>query len=117
MSRHPRSVDQAIARFEEVMGRIDRNRGGGEALRRVQQRRIAQMRGKLGNMGMAIGVLIAATLAFGLLVGPIGITGLFVVAALMFLAVLLFSVWPGDRPSVVEYKEDMPNKAVVQRLD
>jgi hypothetical protein len=117
MARHPRSVDQALARFEEVMGRIDRTRGTGEAQRRLQRRRLEQMRGKLGNMGMAIGVLIAATLAFGLLVGPIGITGLFVVAALMFLAVLLFSVWPGaDRP-VVEYREDMPNKAVVQRLD
>jgi hypothetical protein len=117
MSRHPRSVDQAIARFEEVMGRIDRGRGGGEAQRRVQARRIAQMRGKLGNIGMALGVLIAATLAFGLLVNPIGITGLFVVAALMFLAVLLFSVWPGADKPVVEYNEDMPNQAVVQRLD
>ena len=116
MPRHTRSVDQAIARFEEVKNRIDR-RVSGDAQRRVQSRRIAEMRSKLGNIGMAIGVLIAATLAFGLIVGPIGITGLFVVFALMFLALLFFSVWPGgDRP-VVEYKEDMPNKAVVQRLD
>jgi hypothetical protein len=117
MPRHTRSVDQAIARFEEVKNRIDR-RESGDAQRRVQSRRIAEMRNKLGNIGMAIGVLIAATIAFGLIVGPIGITGLFVVAALMFLALLFFSVWPngGDRP-VVEYKEDMPNKAVVQRLD
>ncbi len=117
MARHPRSVDQAIARFEEVKNRIDR-RVGGDAQRRLQSRRIAAMRAKLGNMGMAIGVLIAATIAFGFVVGPIGITGLFVVAALMFLAVLFFSVWPGggDKP-VVEYKEDMPNQAVVQRLD
>src|SRR5687767_11370073 len=117
MPRHSRSVDQAIARFEEVKNRIDR-RVSGDAQRRVQSRRIAEMRSKLGNIGMAIGVLIAATIAFGLIVGPIGITGLFVVAALMFLALLFFSVWPsgGDRP-VVEYKEDMPNKAVVQRLD
>ena len=116
MSRHPRSVDQAIARFEEVKNRIDR-RVSGDAQRRLQSRRLAEMRSKLGNIGMAIGVLIAATIAFGFVVGPIGITGLFVVAALMFLAVLFFSVWPGaDRPAV-EYKEDMPNKAVVQRLD
>ena len=117
MSRHPRSVDQAIARFEEVMGRIDRAPAARDAQRRLQSRRIEEMRRKVGNIGMAIGVLIAATLAFGLLVGPIGITGLFVVAALMFLALLFFSVWPGDRPVVVDYKEDMPNKQVVQRLD
>ena len=117
MANHPRSVDQAIARFEEVMGRIDRTGLARDAQRRLQSRRIAGMRRKLGNIGMALGVLIAATLAFGLLVGPIGITGLFVVAALMFLAILLFSAWPDrDRP-VVEFKEDMPNQAVVQRLD
>ena len=117
MSQHPRSVDQAIARFDEVMGRIDRSGVAREAQRRLQSRRIADLRAKLGNIGMAIGVLIAATLVFGFVVGPIGITGLFVVAALMFLAVLVFSVWPGESAPVVDYKEDMPNKAVVQRLD
>ena len=35
----------------------------------------------------------------------------------MFLAVLVFSVWPGESAPVVDYKEDMPNQAVVQRLD
>ena len=116
MSRHPRSVDQSIARFDEVMHRIDRTAAHADAQRRLQSRRIADMRSKLANVGMAIGVLIAATLVFGLVVGPIQITGLFVVAALMFLAVLIFSVWPGER-AVVEYKDDMPNQAVVQRLD
>lgn len=116
MSRHPRGVDEAIARFEEVMGRIDRGSGSRQAMRRTQMRRAADMGRKLGNIGIALGILIAATIAFGLIVGPIGISGLFLVAALMFLAVLLFSVWPGEKP-IVEYREDMPNTAVVQRLD
>jgi hypothetical protein len=116
MANHPKSVDQAIARFEEVMGRIDRSGVAREAQRHLQSQRLADMRRKLGNIGMAIGVLIAATIAFGLIVGPIGISGLFVVAALMFLAVLLFSAWPGER-GIADFKEDMPNKAVVQRLD
>ena len=116
MSRHPRSVDHAIARFDEVMGRIDRSAAARGARQRVQSRGVAALARKLANIGMALGVLIAATLTFGLIVGPIGITGLFVVAALMFLAVLLFSVWPGERP-IVDYKEDMPNRAVVQRLE
>ena len=67
MTRHPRSVDQAIARFEEVMGRIDRSGVARDAQRRLQSRRVADMRKKLGNIGMAIGVLIAATIVFGLI--------------------------------------------------
>jgi hypothetical protein len=116
MSRESRQVDQAIARFDEVMGRIDRRGIAREAQRRYVSRGVAAMARKVANIGMAIGVLIAATLVFGLFVGPIGIGGLFVVAALMFLAVILFSIWPGERP-IVDYKEDMPNQAVVQRLD
>ncbi len=116
MSRHSRQVDQAIARFDEVMGRIDRGAASRVAQRRVQARGVAAMGRKLANIGMALGVLIAATLVFGLVVGPIGLTGLFVVGALMFLALVLFSVWPVERP-IVEYKEDMPNQAVVRRLD
>lgn len=116
MAGNPRGVDQAIARFDEVMGRIDRSAVSREARRRIQTRGAAALGRKIGNIGIAIGVLIAATITFGLIVGPIGITGLFLVAALMFLSVLLFSLWPGERP-IVEYKDDMPNKAVVQRLD
>ena len=116
MSRDSRLADNAIARFDEGMGRIDRSAAARGARQRVQSRGVAALARKLANIGMALGVLIAATLTFGLIVGPIGITGLFVVAALMFLAVLLFSVWPGERP-IVDYKEDMPNRAVVQRLE
>lgn len=116
MTRHPRSVDQAIARFDEVMGRIDRGGAASEARQRARSRSVTAAAQKIANIGMALGVLIAATIVFGLVVGPIGLTGLFVVGALMFLAVILFSVWPADKP-IVEYREDMPNQAVVQRLD
>ena len=116
MTRHPRGVDQAIARFDEVMGRIDRSGVAREARKRQTARNAAAIGRKAANIGMAIGILIAATIAFGLIVGPIGIGGLFLVAALMVLAVLVLSVLPVERP-VVEYKEDMPNRAVVRRLD
>ena len=116
MTRHPRSVDQAIARFDEVMGRIDRGATSRLAQRRELSRGVTAIARKATNIGVAIGVLIAATIGFGLIVGPIGLGGLFVVAALMFLAILLFSVWPNEKP-IVEYRDDMPNRAVVQRLD
>ncbi len=117
MARHPRGVDQAIARFDEVMGRIDRSAAARDARSRYVSRSAAAIGRKAANVGVAVAVLVAATVAFGLIVGPIGITGLFLVMALMVLAVILFSFWPGDEAPAVEYKEDMPNKAVVQRLD
>ncbi|HET9427199.1 MAG TPA: hypothetical protein VFO69_02460 [Allosphingosinicella sp.] len=116
MSSHPRSVDQAIARFDEVMGRIDRSAVSRTAQHRVRSRGIAALGRKIGNIGIAIGVLVVATITFGLIVGPIGLGGLFLVASLMVLAVLLLSFWPGEKP-IVDYKEDMPNQAVVQRLE
>src|SRR3546814_15943709 len=53
---------------------------------------------------------------FGLFVSPIGWAGLFLVAVAMLFILIFFSVWPSDAP-VVDYKEDMPNRAGVQRLD
>ena len=116
MSRHSRQVDQAIARFEEVKARIDRTSPAQAATRRYVSRSARMIGRKVGNISIAIAVLIVATIGFGLAVGPIGLGGLFIVATLMFLAVIFFAIWPGEKP-VVDYKEDMPNKAVVQRLD
>jgi hypothetical protein len=71
---------------------------------------------RLANIGGAILVLIIATLIFAKLIGPIGLTGLFVVA-LATLAILgLFSVWP-PAPKRVEYSERIPTKIVVRQLD
>ena len=110
-----RQVDAAIARFDDVMGRIDRNPANA-ARRRETKRGIAAFAHRITNIGVALGALIVATIGFGLVVGPIGIGGLFAVAALMLLAILFFSLWGGEKP-IVDYREDMPNKAVVQRLD
>jgi len=109
-------VNQAIARFDEVMSRIDRGSASGAARRRVASRGIASFARRITNIGIALGALIVATITFGLIVGPIGIDGLFVVLALMLLAILFFSFRGGEKP-IVEFREDMPNRAVVQRLD
>lgn len=118
MARHPRGVDAAIARFNEVMARIDGKAAAGAAdARRRHIGRSARAAGrKLTLMAGAVVALILATIVFGLVVGPIGINGLFVVAALALLVLVAMSLLPGERP-VAEYREDMPNKAVVQRLD
>ena len=119
MARHSRSVDEALNRFDEVMGRIDRSSASREAQRRETRRQASIVLGKARNVGIALAVVLAGAVAAGIVLNGIGITGLFLVAALMFLALIVFSVWsPGgsDRP-VIDYREDMPNQAVVQRLD
>ncbi len=116
MSSHPRSVDQAIARFDVVMGRIDRSSVSRAAQRRVQSRGAAAIARKLGYIGIALAVLFAVTIGLGLAADGIGLGGLFIVASLMVLTVIGIGFLPLDR-DIVEFKEDMPNKAVVQRLE
>ena len=119
MARHPHSVDQALARFDEVMNRIDRTAPSREAQRRATARSAGVVLSKARNIGIALAVVLVGAIGAGIVLNGIGITGLFLVAALMFLSVIVFSVWgpsATDRP-IVDYREDMPNQAVVQRLD
>ena len=52
---HPRSVDQAIARFDEVMGRIDRaRRRARRAAARAVARSPRRSARKLANIGIAL---------------------------------------------------------------
>jgi hypothetical protein len=70
---------------------------------------------RVANMGMAIGLLVVATIGFGLVVGPIGWTGLFIVA-LATLAILLFFSFRSNEPKRVAYNEQLPTDAVVRQL-
>jgi len=117
MARHPRSVDEAIARFDEVVARYDgRTAQAVGATRRQYGRNVRAVGKRIANIGMAIAALIVATIAFGLIVGPIGWTGLFVVTMAMMCVLVFFSVWPGE-PKRVAYSDQLPTKAVVQQLD
>ena len=113
---HSRKVDQAIARFEEVKSRIDRAAPAREAQGRDFSRGTAAYAQRAANIGLALAALIGATIAFGFIVGPIGFGGLFLVISLAVLLILVLGLWGGEKP-IVDYKEDMPNRAVVQRLD
>ena len=110
-------VNKAIARFDEVMGRLDRTDAARDARARDVSRGTAAYAQRLANIGLALAILIGATIGFGMIVGPIGFGGLFLVVSLAVLAVLVLGLWGGAEKPIVDYKEDMPNRAVVQRLD
>jgi hypothetical protein len=113
----PRGVDEAIARFDEIIARYDgRTPAAVGATRRNYARNIQAVGKRVANMGMAFGVLIAATIGFGLIVGPIGWTGLFLVAVLTFAIIGLFSIWPGEEREF-KFSEQVPTRTLVQQLD
>ena len=116
MARRPRSVDEAIGRFEELAARYDGN-APEDFARRRRYGRAARTAGKrVAGMGAAIAALIVATIGFGLLVGPIGWNGLFVVVLLTLAILVLFSMWPSE-PKRVEYSDEVPTKTVIRQLD
>ena len=116
MPRRPRSVDEAIGRFEELAARYDGNAPEDVARRRGYGRTARSVGKRVAGMGAAIAALIVATIAFGLIVGPIGMGGLFIVALAMLAILVLFTVWP-SQPKRVEYNEQLPTKTVVQQLE
>ncbi|HEY1606184.1 MAG TPA: hypothetical protein VGF77_11385 [Allosphingosinicella sp.] len=116
MAGRPRSVDEAIARFDELVDRYEGSAEARAALRRDVGRGARAVGRRLANMGIAIGILIVATIAFGLFVGPIGINGLFLVLLAMLAILILFSVWPGE-PKRVAYNDQLPTRTLVRQLD
>jgi hypothetical protein len=109
-----RSIDDAIARFDELSARID---GHTPRLRKSARRSVARVSKRIANVGIAVGLLIAAAIAYGLIVGPIGIGGLLLVVMAAIMALVIFSFWPASEPKRVAYSDQLPTKAVVEQLD
>ncbi|MDT9597442.1 hypothetical protein [Sphingosinicella rhizophila] len=117
MAVHPRSVDEAIARFDEVVARYDgRNAAAIGARRRYYSRAARSVARRIGYMGVALAGLVIATIGFGLTIGPIGWTGLFVVSLAVLGILVLFSIWPGETERT-PYSEQLPTRSVIRQLD
>jgi hypothetical protein len=116
MARPPRSVENAIARFDEYSARLDGHVPTASSLRRrYYGRAVGSIARRMATMGMAIGALVVATIVFGLF-QPIGITGLFFVGLAILAILLLVSFWPSE-PKRVAYSEQLPTAAVVRQLE
>lgn len=118
MAGNPRSVDEAIARFDAVVARYDgRTPEAIAAQRRQIGRGVTSVAKRAATIGILLGILIVATIAFGLIVGPIGFGGLFIVALAMLAMVVFVGLWPTRSAKRVPYTEQLPTKTVVQQLD
>jgi hypothetical protein len=110
-----RQVNQAIARFDEVMGRLDQK----AASRGLREAPSARNRSatilKLTALGMVLAVVVMITALAGALLGGIGSLGVWTAIAIALVVVGLFVFWPGERVAA-DYKDDMPANAVVRRL-
>ncbi len=109
------AVAAQIARTNDYFARLDGRAPMSGASRRRLARGTTNVVKKATTIGIAVGVLVALTIGFALVVGPIGLNGLFVVSIVTMLAVLVLGLWPSEKP-LAPFKEDMPAGAVVQRL-
>jgi hypothetical protein len=118
LARRSSIADEAVARFDEVAARYDgRTPAAIGARRRHHGRNAAALGRRVATIGMAIAALIVATIAFGLIVGPIGMGGLFIVALAILAILVLFTVLPARSAKRVPYNEQLPTKTVVQQLE
>ena len=116
MARQPRSVDEVIARTSDYFARLD---GYSPQTRRRPPRygRNPRSVGKrLANIGMVIGGLIVAFMAFGLFIAPLGWTGLFLAVLAVLVVLLFFGRRPLEKP-LKPYTDATPNPEVVRTLD
>lgn len=112
-----RGVDEVVARMDAAFARWDgRTPEAAGAQRRYYGRAARSVARRIAGMGAAILALAIATIAFGLIVGPIGWNGLFVVALLTLAILVAFSLWPAE-PKRVAYSEELPTSTVVRQLE
>lgn len=111
-----RQVNNVIARFDEVKGRIDRTAEARAAESRQFSRSSRVWLHRAIGAAIAVGLVMAATTVIGLILNGIGLGGFVLSLAAMAAAALLFLVPRREKP-IVDYRDDMPNQAVVQRLD
>jgi hypothetical protein len=115
------SLNQKIARFDSELDRISRlaeartGSGGGGAPAMAHPRGTAWAR-KIATAAIAVAIVMAATTVIGVILDGIGLGG-FVLSLVAMAAAAFFFLMPRREKPIVDYREDMPNKAVVERLE
>jgi hypothetical protein len=111
------SLNQKIARFDSELDRLTQLAASRSTdVSAVTHRRGTAWARKIATAGIAVGLILIATIVLGVVVDGIGLGG-FGLALLAMAAAAFFFLMPRREKPIVDYKEDMPNKAVVQRLE
>ena len=112
------SLNQKIARFDSELDRLTRlaaSRSADGAVTPPHRRGTGWAR-KIATALIAVAIVMVATIVLGVVVDGIGLGG-FVLSLLAMAGAAAFFLVPRREKPIVDYKEDMPNQAVVQRLD
>ncbi|HEV2816788.1 MAG TPA: hypothetical protein VGW40_06160 [Allosphingosinicella sp.] len=111
-----REVDYVIGRFDEAKARIPRINAAraGDGWR--TDRNWRRWKGAAIFAVVAAGIIWLAATIVGIVLNGIGLEGLGL-AVLATAMAIGYAIWRSREKPIVDYKEDMPNKAVVERLD
>jgi len=118
MSLHLPHIDRKIAHFDNELDRIGRlaSARAAEGSAMPSPRRGTGWAKKVATALIAVALVMVATTVIGIVLDGIGLGG-FVLSLMAMAGAAAFFLMPRREKPIVDYKEDMPNQAVVQRLD
>ena len=109
--------NKVIERADRVMRQLDERDGAvRDAARRERQRLNSEVAGRIGRVGVAIGVISLITIVVGLLT-PIGMFGFLAAVGVAIGVAALLSFLPTQRGGAQAPSKDLPNGQMVQRFD
>src|ERR1044072_2872797 len=106
--------DKVIERADRVMRQLDERDGAvRDAARRERQRLNSEVVGRIGRVGVAIGVISLITIVVGLLI-PIGMFGFLAAVGVAIGVAALLSFLPTQRGGAEAPSKDLPHRQMVQ---
>jgi len=114
MAKQPRSVDQAIARFDAMAARLDGHTPSPAARRLGRTAKVAAKRTLSASAALA--AVIAAFVAYSFIIGPIGVWG-FLMMLITAVVIAGFMLLRPTEPKRVAYSEQLPTGTVVRQLE
>ncbi|MEO5973141.1 MAG: hypothetical protein ABIP91_07250 [Sphingomicrobium sp.] len=109
--------NQVIARADRVMAQLDQRDGPARAAaKRERQRLNADLKRRVGRVGVAIIAVSVITIVVGLIV-PIGMFGFLAAVGLAIGIAALLAFIPGQPAAATAPPADLPNGEMVQRFD
>lgn len=114
----PDKVTNTISHANAIFARLDERDGAvREAARRERQRLNSGLVRALGRAGVGVGIVSLATIAFGVMIAPIGMFGFLAAVGLAIGVAALLLVTGTQEIAAPNVTPDLPNAQMVQRFD